>query len=211
MNARLFQDQFSVSRETMKKIVIYEALLRKWQAKINLVGPATLDAFWSRHAADSLQLLKLAGNKPGNWLDLGSGAGFPGLILALAGPQTTHCYLVESDSRKAAFLSAVIRETKAPATVLNQRIEAVNGDALPKIDFITARALAPLPKLLSLSARFFDSSTIALFPKGENWQQELTQARQYWTVSYELHESATYADARIIAITQLLPRALENV
>lgn len=206
-----FKISFLFHVKQCKKSLFYEALLRKWQAKINLVGPATLDAFWSRHAADSLQLLKLAGNKPGNWLDLGSGAGFPGLILALAGPQTTHCYLVESDSRKAAFLSAVIRETKAPATVLNQRIEAVNGDALPKIDFITARALAPLPKLLSLSARFFDSSTIALFPKGENWQQELTQARQYWTVSYELHESATYADARIIAITQLLPRALENV
>ena len=153
MDPETFAAQFDVSRETLTRLLAYQALLGRWQQRINLVGPATLDDFWARHAADSAQLLALAGDRR-IWLDLGSGGGFPGLVVAIMLAESGgHVHLVESDGRKAAFLRTVIREVGVPASVHNRRAEelAMAGEAsLADVQVISARALAPLPDLLEL-------------------------------------------------------------
>jgi len=193
MSPQDFSAQFNVSRETMQQLVAYQALLGKWQQKINLVGPATLEQFWTRHVADSAQLLGLAKADQLVWLDLGSGGGFPGLVLAMMlQPRGGYVHLVESDERKVAFLRTVIRETGAPAEVHLSRIEALAADqpeALVGVQVITARALAALPKLLPWVAPFFTSSTIALLHKGRGWQEELTEAEQSWKLQAEIIQS----------------------
>ncbi|CAI8407764.1 MAG: 16S rRNA (guanine(527)-N(7))-methyltransferase RsmG [Rhizobiales bacterium TMED143] len=210
MGPEAFADQFDVSRETLTRLMAYQALLGRWQQRINLVGPATLDAFWHRHAADSAQILALAGDKGGVWLDLGSGGGFPGLIVALLlQPHDGHVHLVESDGRKAVFLQTVIREVGAPATVHNQRAEALAAaapDFLVDVNVISARALAPLPELLGLIFPFFNSSTVALLHKGASWQDELTQAQQSWMIGVEAHASQTHDASRILQINHLARR-----
>lgn len=232
MTPQDFARQFDVSRETLEKLVVYQALLGKWQQRINLVGPATLGAFWTRHVADSAQLLGLARRQDRVWLDLGSGGGFPGLVLAMMlEPRGGLVHLVESDERKVAFLRTVIRETGAPAQVHLSRIETL-AEARPAsghdtghdtghgsgvgseaaaafigdVQVITARALAALPKLLPLVAPFFNPSTIALLPKGRGWQEELTQAEQSWTLEAQIIESVTDKDARVVKLTHLSPR-----
>ena len=232
MTPQDFARQFDVSRETLEKLVVYQALLGKWQQRINLVGPATLGAFWTRHVADSAQLLGLARRQDRVWLDLGSGGGFPGLVLAMMlEPRGGFVHLVESDERKVAFLRTVIRETGAPAQVHLSRIETLaesrpasghdtgpgsgvgsglgSGAAaafIGDVQVITARALAALPKLLPLVAPFFNPSTIALLPKGRGWQEELTQAEQSWTLEAQIIESVTDKDARVVKLTHLSPR-----
>ena len=207
MSPQDFSAQFNVSRETMQQLVAYQALLGKWQQKINLVGPATLEEFWTRHVADSAQLLGLAKADQLAWLDLGSGGGFPGLVLAMMlQPRGGYVHLVESDERKAAFLRTVIRETGAPAEVHLSRIEALAVDqpeALVGVQVITARALAALPKLLPWVAPFFTSSTIALLHKGRGWQEELTEAEQSWKLQAEIIQSVTDEAARIFKVSQL--------
>ena len=207
MSPQDFSAQFNVSRETMQQLVAYQALLGKWQQKINLVGPATLEQFWTRHVADSAQLLGLAKADQLVWLDLGSGGGFPGLVLAMMlQPRGGYVHLVESDERKVAFLRTVIRETGAPAEVHLSRIETLAMDqpeALVGVQVITARALAALPKLLPWVAPFFTSSTIALLHKGRGWQEELTEAEQSWKLQAEIIQSVTDEAARIIKVSQL--------
>jgi 16S rRNA (guanine527-N7)-methyltransferase len=209
MDPEDFATQFDVSRETLTRLLAYQALLGRWQQRINLVGPATLDDFWARHAADSAQLLALAGHRR-VWLDLGSGGGFPGLVVAimLAGSEG-HVHLVESDGRKAAFLRTVIREVGAAASVHNQRAEALaemQAPFLADVQVISARALAPLPELLELIAPFFNSSTIALLHKGAGWQDELTRAEQCWMIDVEAHPSQTHDAARILHLRHLVRR-----
>lgn len=212
-DAAAFAAEFSVSRETMASLTAYAALLGKWQQTINLVGPATLADVWRRHMADSAQIFTLAGRRGGVWLDIGSGGGFPGLVVALlmAGEGGDgHVHLVESDRRKASFLQTVIRDTGAPATVHCQRIENIaenKPEALLQVDFVSARALAALPQLLGLLAPFCNSSTIAWLSKGRDWQDELTQAQQLWKLQVDAHVSCTDPTARILAITQLQARA----
>lgn len=217
MGPQQFEQRFNVSRETITRLLSYQALLGKWQQKINLVGPATLAQFWERHVLDSAQLLALAGAQRRIWLDLGSGGGFPGLVLAImladntenASPDTSHVHLVESDRRKSAFLQAVIRETGAPASVHNCRIEALAADNPPflaDIQAISARALADLSHLLDLLAPFFNSSTIALLHKGRDWQDELTRAEKIWDIEVSTHVSETDETARIVQIDRLAKR-----
>ena len=209
MDPETFAAQFDVSRETLTRLLAYQALLGRWQQRINLVGPATLDDFWARHAADSAQLLALAGDRR-IWLDLGSGGGFPGLVLAIMLTESGgHVHLVESDGRKAAFLRTVIREVGVPASVHNRRAEelAMAGEAfLADVQVISARALAPLPDLLELVAPFFNSSTIALLHKGASWQDELTRAEQCWNIDAELLLSRTHDAARILHLRHLSRR-----
>ena len=161
-------DLLNVSRETLARLHHYEAMLRRWQKSINLVGRNTMDQAWVRHFRDSAQLASLAPAAAKEWLDLGSGGGFPGLVLAILG--VGHVHLMESDGRKCVFLREVIRETQAPATVHHGRIEA-----LPRLraDVITARALAPLTVLLPLAARHADARTVALLPKGRHAAREI--------------------------------------
>lgn len=193
---------YDVSRETTQALDTYVAQLTRWQTVKNLVGPSTLTEVWSRHIADALQLLALAPDAK-RWIDLGSGAGIPGLILAIAGKERgIHVTLVESNARKCAFLSEAARLTGAPATVRNARIEAVIG-AEAGVDIVCARALAALEQLLDWSAPLLKSGTTGLFPKGRDVQAELTQAAARWTFTYDLVPSRTESDARIVRVTAL--------
>ena len=213
--AQQFAEEFNVSRETMARFTRYAALLGQWQQKINLVGPSTLPDIWARHMADSAQIFALAkaekaatGCAGGIWLDLGSGAGFPGMVVALllmAEKPIGKVHLVEADQRKAGFLRHVIAETQAPAVLHIMRIEdlaAQNLSALKNVDFISARALAALPETLGYVADFCNSSTIAWLHKGRGWQEELTAAQELWKLQVQDFVSCTDKAARILAISQ---------
>lgn len=196
-----------VSRETQEKLALLEKELRRWQAIKNLVGPATLDRIWDRHIADSLQLLDLAPNVR-TWLDLGSGAGFPGLVLAIAGQERgLKVDLVESNSRKCAFLRHMARLTGANAIVHEARLETVIPSFVGRTDVVSARALASLDKLLEWTAPLLKAGTMGLFPKGRDAEIELTQARESWTFDVEILPSLTEPDARILRITSVENRS----
>lgn len=210
MDVRAFQSEFNVSRETVARLTAYEALLRKWQQKINLVGPSTIDHIWQRHFADSLQLLPLVPETARNWVDLGSGAGFPGAVAALAGFHG-EVYLIESDKRKAAFLQAVARETGQELTVLAQRIEDVAVSRKIAADIISARALASLTKLLELASPFVTPQSTALFLKGRDWQAEMLAAEADWSFRAEVFPSRTDDEARVIKLTHIMPRVKEKI
>jgi len=174
----------NVSRETIDKFQAYLTLLEKWQRRINLVANSTLAEAWQRHILDSGQLAALYPPQTTRVMDVGSGAGFPGLVLAIMGGVTVD--LVESDQRKAVFLSTVIRELGLPAKVHNQRIET-----LPRLfpDVITARALAPVPKLLKLIENQLSPEIVCLFLKGAAVEDELTNLQTYSTMGSITHSS----------------------
>ncbi|MDR7035473.1 16S rRNA (guanine527-N7)-methyltransferase [Methylobacterium sp. BE186] len=192
-----------VSRETAERLDLYVAQLRRWQGVKNLVGPATLAEVWTRHVADALQLLALA-PEARTWLDLGSGAGIPGLILAIAGAGRPgfRVDLVESNARKCAFLTEAIRVTGAPARVRNARIEVVIGDH-QGVEIVCARALASLDQLLAWTEPVLKSGTTGLFPKGREVGAELTEAARRWRFVYDLLPSQTDSAARIVRVTAL--------
>ncbi|HIJ61611.1 MAG TPA: 16S rRNA (guanine(527)-N(7))-methyltransferase RsmG [Rhodospirillaceae bacterium] len=183
----------SVSRETVERLQVYADLLIKWQARINLVGPATIPDLWRRHMLDSAQLAPLLPGGP--VLDLGSGAGFPGLVLAIMTGLPVH--LVESDGRKCAFLREAIRLTGASASVHNRRIEAL-APLVPAPLVVTARALAPLDRLLEMAAPFLGGATECLFLKGRGGEEELTQAAKGWTMTVERRASQADPSGLII-------------
>ena len=174
----------NVSRETIDKFQAYLTLLEKWQRRINLVANSTLADAWQRHILDSGQLVAYYPPQTRHILDVGSGAGFPGLVLSIMGGVTVD--LVESDQRKAVFLSTVIRELGLPAKVHNQRIEK-----MPKLhpDVITARAVAPVPKLLNLIETQLSSSCVCLFLKGASVEDELTNLQSYSTITPKTYPS----------------------
>ncbi|MEH3145358.1 MAG: 16S rRNA (guanine(527)-N(7))-methyltransferase RsmG [Methylobacterium frigidaeris] len=193
----------AVSRETATALDLYVQQLTRWQTIKNLVGPSTLSEVWTRHIADSLQLLALA---PGarRWLDLGSGAGIPGLVIAIAGRDIPgfQVDLVESNARKGAFLQETARLTGAPATVHVARIEAVI-DRFGTTDVVCARALAPLPQLVAWTAPLLKNGVLGLFPKGREAGTELTAAREEWRFDSDLIPSRTDSEARIVRISSL--------
>ncbi|WP_336485795.1 16S rRNA (guanine(527)-N(7))-methyltransferase RsmG [Methylobacterium nigriterrae] len=194
---------YSVSRETAARLDLYVEQLGRWQRVKNLVGPATLAEVWTRHVADALQLLDIAPDARG-WLDLGSGAGIPGLILAIAGAERPgfQVDLVESNGRKCAFLTETARLTGAPARVHMARIEAVIGRHAGA-EIVCARALAPLDQLLAWTEPLLNSGTTGLFPKGREVESELTHAAQRWRFHYDLLPSRTDSAARIVRVTDL--------
>jgi 16S rRNA (guanine527-N7)-methyltransferase len=207
-----FASHFPVSRETIDKLLAYEALLRQWQKTINLVAPSTLDVVWSRHFADSAQLLALAPANAKRWLDIGSGAGFPGLVLAvmLADREGARMALVESDSRKAAFLGEVARRTGAPVDIRPERIEKAATQAkVGPVDVITARALAPLPRLLELAAPAFSDHTVGLFLKGREVDAEIAAAQERWAFDATLQPSVTDTSGRIVVVRALQAKTPE--
>jgi len=193
----------NVSRETMARLEAYAALLVKWQAKINLVGPATLPDLWRRHFLDSAQLLPLLPEKPGRLVDLGSGGGFPGLVLAAMTDWRVE--LVDSDQRKCSFLRQVALETGIldRVTIHAQRFEAMTP--FPA-DIVTARACAPLDDLLGYAAPFIGESGRCLFLKGKGVEEELTAAEQHWTMRLERRESSSDPAGSILIIDQLQRR-----
>jgi 16S rRNA (guanine527-N7)-methyltransferase len=190
----------NVSRETLTALVAYAGLLRKWQKAINLVSAATLDDLWRRHFLDSAQLVPLLPAGDGQLLDLGSGAGFPGLILALLSGRPTH--LVESDQRKAAFLGEVARATGCAGRVQIHaaRVEGLKPWAAP---VIAARALADLGQLLDWAAPFVIQDTVCIFPKGAKAEDELTGALRVWKMTVERRRSVTDPTGLILRLSHL--------
>ena len=208
-----FARLFDVSRETIGRLETYADLLKQWQRTINLVAPKTLDDVWHRHFADSAQLYRLIPEHARELVDLGSGAGFPGLALAIIGVERSsssgrsdalRVRLVESDTRKAAFLRDVTRRTGIAVDIMSTRIESItNSASLASVDVITSRALAPLPRLLELSEPLFASDTVGLFLKGKAVNDEIDAAQRTWSFDLALKESVTDADARIAVISHL--------
>lgn len=192
-----------VSRETMDRLNTYSDLLKKWNPKINLVSRSTLDDLWSRHMLDSAQIFSLADNKPDHWIDLGSGGGFPGLVIAILAkelmPNLT-VTLVESDQRKCAFLRTVSRETGCDVTVHSKRIEEIEP---LNADVLSARALADLTLLLQFSERHLNPQGVCLFPKGSTWKKEVKTARESWQFSERAIKSETQDDAVILRINEI--------
>jgi 16S rRNA (guanine527-N7)-methyltransferase len=191
-----------LSDEVWRGLEAHVRLLEKWQPAINLVGKSTLADIWQRHILDSLQILPLIPPSAQTLIDLGSGAGFPGLVVATARPDLA-VRLVESDGRKAAFLGEVARSAAPNAVVLNARIDAV--PAVPA-DVVTARALAPLTTLLEWADRFRSDPAICLFHKGESLDAELTEARQHWMMDVDRVPSLTAPGAAIVRVAHLRPR-----
>ncbi|MFM2044865.1 MAG: methyltransferase GidB [Pseudomonadota bacterium] len=196
-----FQSAFGVPRETLDRLIAYEALLRKWNPTINLVSKATLADAWVRHFADSAQLHALVPGGTRVLVDIGSGAGFPGLVLAIMGVPEVH--LVESDQRKGAFLREVARVTGAPATIHTARIEAVD---LPPADVVSARALADLAELLPMAHRLLKPGGTCLFPKGKGVGDELTRAWETWTMDVERFPSRTDPAATLLRLRDIRRR-----
>lgn len=200
MSAEEFQKITNVSRETMDKFICYSEMLIKWQKSINLVSNSTLTDMWRRHFYDSAQLINHIDMERGQYkiLDLGSGAGFPGLVLSILGAGDVH--LVESVGKKCTFMKQVIQKVDVKATVHNERIE--NMEAFP-VDLITSRACADLGKLIDLTERFRTSDTACLFLKGERTDEELTQAKKKWHFNVKKHTSKSEESGMILYLSDL--------
>ena len=197
-------ESLDVSRETLSKLESYVALLRKWNPKINLVSPDTLDQAWDRHIVDSAQLVDLMPRNAKTWVDIGSGGGFPGMIVAVILNETAPACdvtLIESDQRKSAFLRAVNRDLDLGVKVETKRIEDVTPLAA---DVVSARALAPLNKLLGYASRHVRTGGVALLPKGRSWKKEIPTAQSQWNFSFETHKSATAPDAVVLEIRDIV-------
>lgn len=191
----------NVSRETTERLEIYADLLRRWNPKINLVAPSTIDDLWTRHFADSAQILKLAPETPGHWADLGTGGGFPGLVIAILlhdRSRSSRVTLVESDARKSAFLRTVLRETGATADVITDRIENVRPLSA---SILSARALAPLSKLLEFAERHLAKDGCALLQKGKTWEKELHEAKSVWHFNCHVDTSVVQDTSVILSVT----------
>ncbi|MEZ5911129.1 MAG: 16S rRNA (guanine(527)-N(7))-methyltransferase RsmG [Paracoccaceae bacterium] len=189
-----------VSRETQARLGTFEALLKKWNPAINLVSASTLPEFHKRHILDSAQLFSLRPADARRWVDLGSGGGLPGLVVAILAADAApgmETVLIESDARKAAFLNTVIRELSLSARVICGRIEAV---APQSGDVVSARALAPLDRLLGYGARHMAPGGTALFPKGANHEAEVAMALETWTFSLQKYPSMADPRAAILKI-----------
>ena len=193
-----------VSRETESRLDRYVQLLRQWQAKMNLVAPSTLPKLWTRHIADSLQLLALAPSAK-VWVDLGSGGGLPGVVLAcaLANTPGARLYLVERNAKKAAFLREAVRVTGAPGMVYAQGIEDIVDSIKGPVDCVTARALAPLNQLVGFAEPLVKQGAKALFLKGQDVEVELTEATKYWSIQPILHSSLTGGQGWIVELDRI--------
>lgn len=192
-------NDIEISRETLKQ---YEILLKKWNEKINLVSKSTLDDFEQRHLIDSMQIAQYIDSKQNKIIDLGSGAGLPGMVLAIMGYEDVT--LIESDARKAAFLlqaSRLIKHSKPPQ-IINQRIEKI---ADVSCDIITSRAFADLSKIFDYTRNFVVRKKYLLH-KGENYQQEIEAASNCWLFSVKIHDSLTLPKAKILEITDVKPK-----
>ncbi|MDF1854955.1 16S rRNA (guanine(527)-N(7))-methyltransferase RsmG [Pseudooceanicola sp.] len=188
----------NVSRETIERLEAYVQILTKWNSSINLVSPATLNEVWSRHIVDSAQIFSLA-PWASKWADLGSGGGFPGLVIAILLGESNDgsMILVESDQRKSAFLRTALRETNTKAQVVAERIEET---APLQADILTARALAPLTRLLTFTERHQRPGGVSIFPKGQSWRAEIEAAQAHWRFHYDAVPSKTNPDSVVLKV-----------
>lgn len=193
-----------VSRETFERLLRFEAVFLQWARRINLAAPSTLDAVWERHILDSAQLLHLAPRDATRWVDLGSGGGFPGAVLAVLlqeRPGST-VHLIESNGKKAAFLQTVLAQLEVPARVLRIRIE----DAFPltgPVEIVTARALAPLDQLLGWARPWLEQDGRGLFHKGRDYSAEIEESRDRWQFDLVIHADEVDPQGRILEIAAL--------
>jgi 16S rRNA (guanine527-N7)-methyltransferase len=197
-----------VSRETLARLDRFVALLMEWQQRVNLIAPSTAPVLWTRHIADSLQLLALA-PAARIWADFGSGAGFPGLVIACALAETVgaRVHLVESNQKKAAFLREATSATGAPATVHAIRVADFVKAPPEPVEVVTARAVAPLSELLTASYPLLKRGSLGLFPKGQAVEVELTEAAKCWNIKATLVPSRTDPKARIVVVRGIEPKA----
>lgn len=195
--------QYNVSRESSECLERYVDLLLAWQKRINLIGPSTVHTVWTRHIIDAVQLIPLLPKGTVCIADLGSGAGIPGLVVAIAMSIKAHLY--ESNGKKTAFLQEAIRRTQARAEVHQVRLEALARQSnVPVVDAVTARALAPLHLLLEYAAPFMAGGAPAFFHKGQDIEQELTEATKYWRVQSIRHASRTDSRGVILEVTEAI-------
>ena len=198
LDARGFAEIVPVSRETLARLEAYAELLTRWSARINLVGRDTIPDLWRRHILDSAKLWTFVPDWVQSIIDLGSGAGLPGLILAILGVPGME--LVEADSRKCAFLREAIRITETAAIIRPCRIEAVPRHP---VDVVTARACAPLDRLLGLAEPFLSPDSECLFLKGERVEEELTLARKHWTMTESAYQSRSDPRGVVLRLQQV--------
>ena len=197
------QTDLDVSRETFDRLCVYVELVKKWNPAINLVSATTLNDIWTRHVMDSAAAFQIAKTHKGLWVDIGTGGGFPGVVVAILAHEKApdlKLTCVESDIRKAAFLSTVARTLKIPIGVLSRRIEEVKPQ---NAAIVSARAVAALPKLLDYAHRHLAPNGRAIFLKGASWQDEVAAARETWNFDMEVHPSATPSGSVILNIGDL--------
>ena len=192
-----------VSRETEERLAAFVALLDRWRRKINLIADSTFPSVWTRHIADSAQLIALAPDAR-RWVDMGSGAGFPGLVIAiqLASVPGAIVHCIESDGRKCAFLREAARTTGAAAQIHPVRVEAIDPESLGAVDAVTARAFAPLPLTLKLARPWMERGAIAVFPRGESAKDQIATLPEARAYEIETLPSAVDPKAAILRIRQ---------
>ena len=197
-----------VSRETAARLDRYAALLLDWYSRFNLIAASTVSRVWTRHIADSLQLVGLVPSAR-KWADLGSGAGLPGVPIAcaLADQPGAEIHLIESNNKKCAFLREAVRVTGAPAIVHPDRVADFSKRYRGELEVITARALAPLPELLSIAYPLLKRGSQGLFPKGQDVEAELTQAAKCWSIQASLVPSRTDPKSRVVVIRHAEPKS----
>jgi len=196
-------EKYNVSRETFERLKAYETSLHEWQNKFNLVSSASLEESWNRHFLDSMQLFKYIPSDAEKLFDLGSGAGFPGMVLAIMAMEKTpylKVSLVESIKKKTLYLKHVAELTGANVTIINERIEKLPAE---KADVITSRALTALDKLLGYAEPFCKRNTKCIFPKGKKYAEELTEARRHWKFDCQVIPSEQSAEGVVLIITNL--------
>ena len=192
-----------VSRETFVKLEQFTALVEKWNPHINLVSKSTIPGIWNRHIVDSAQLFQFANDEPKAWLDIGSGGGFPGIVMAVIAQEkspNTRFTFIESDQRKSTFLRTAARELGLQVEILAERVEDVPPQ---KADVVTARALAALSDLFPYLQRHLADDGCAILPKGKTYQDEIRAARQDWRFEIKYHPSMTDQEAQILIVKDI--------
>ena len=190
--------ELNVSRETMERLKTFDATLQKWNPRINLVSKSTIPDLWTRHILDSIQVFEAIDDPKGHWVDMGSGGGLPGVIVAICAADKApdlSVTLIESDQRKSAFLRTAARECGVKINVISERIEAA---AAQSADILSARALADLSQLCEFSERHLKKDGVCIFPKGGNWKKEVDNALQQWRFEWEAITSLTEPQAVIL-------------
>lgn len=195
--------KYDVSRETLLKLRAYEASLQEWQNKFNLVSKSSLEDAWNRHFIDSMQLFKYIPQSVQSLYDFGSGAGFPGMVLAIMAAEKTpylKVSLIESIGKKTLYLKHVSEICSVNVEIFNQRIESLPKN---KVDVVTSRAMTSLSDLLGYAYPFCKKETVCIFPKGKKHQEEIDEAKKHWQFECQIHPSETSSEGVILVITKL--------
>ena len=198
-----FAARYDVSRETLERLERYADLIIKWNKSINLVGKSTEASIWTRHFADSAEAFAVANKTEGSWLDMGSGGGFPGAVVAIIAAEKApnlKVTCIEADIRKASFLRTLSTTIGVPFGILSRRIEETPPH---NASVVSARALSPLTRLLDHAERHLSDTGIAVFHKGESWQEEVDKALETWDFSVDIHDSPTNPGSVLLTIGDL--------